>query len=103
MTATLTLRGLQEYARRPLNLVLLVVVPVIFVTLTAGALADFSAALGGGGARGAIEAASAGWAAAVLAGVAAFFHVAGSREPDRRLAAAGAGTVRWCWLAPTRP
>jgi hypothetical protein len=94
MTATLTLRGLQEYARRPLNLVLLVVVPVIFVTLTAGALADFSAALGSGGTRGAIEAASAGWAAAVLAGIAGFFHIAGSSEPDRRLAAAGAGTLR---------
>lgn len=94
MTATLTLRGLQEYSRRPLNLVLLVVVPVIFVTLTAGALADFSAALGSGGTRGAIEAASAGWAAAVLAGIAGFFHIAGSREPDRRLAAAGAGTIR---------
>jgi hypothetical protein len=94
MTATLTLRGLQEYARRPLNVVLLAVVPVIFVTLTAGALADFSAALGSGGSRGAIEAASAGWAAAVLAGIAGFFHIAGSREPDRRLAAAGAGTLR---------
>ncbi|HEX6338587.1 MAG TPA: hypothetical protein VFZ85_16650 [Jiangellaceae bacterium] len=94
MTAALTLRGLQDYARRPLNLVLLVVVPVVFVTLTAGALADFSAALGSGGARGAIEAASAGWAAAVLAGIAGFFHIAGSREPDRRLAGSGAGSVR---------
>jgi hypothetical protein len=94
MTTVLTLRGLQEYARRPLNLVLLVVVPVVFVTLSAGALADFADALGGQVAFGAIEAASAGWAAAILAGIAGFFHVAGSREPDRRLAAAGAGTLR---------
>jgi hypothetical protein len=94
MTALLTLRGLQEYARRPLNLVLLVLVPVVFVTLSAGALADFADALGGTTELGAIEAASAGWAAAILAGVAGFFHVTGSREPDRRLAAAGTGTVR---------
>ncbi len=94
MTAALTLRGLQEYARRPLNLILLVAVPVVFVTLAAGALADFADALGGTGDVGSIEAASAGWAAAILAGVAGFFHVANSREPDRRLAAAGAGTWR---------
>jgi hypothetical protein len=93
MTALLTLRGLQEYARRPLNLVLLVLVPVVFVTLSAGALADFADALGATVNLGAIEAASAGWAAAILAGIAGFFHVAASREPDRRLAAAGAGTV----------
>lgn len=94
MIATLTLRGLQEYARRPLNLVLLVVVPLIFVTMTAGALADFSAALGARADAGGIEAASAGWAAAILAGIAGFFHVAGSREPDRRLATTGTGTLR---------
>ena len=29
MTATLTLRGLQEYARRPLNLVLLVAISIV--------------------------------------------------------------------------
>ncbi|NDL59675.1 ABC transporter permease [Phytoactinopolyspora mesophila] len=94
MTTLLALRGLQEYTRRPLNLVLLVVVPLVFVSLTAGALADFSAALGGSADGGGIEAASAGWAAAILAGIAGFFHVSGSREPDRRLAASGAGTLR---------
>jgi hypothetical protein len=94
MTAHLTLRDLQEYARRPLNLVLLVTVPVVFVTLSAGALADFSDALGAASDVGAIEAASAGWAAAILAGVAGFFHVSGSREPDRRVAAAGTGALR---------
>jgi hypothetical protein len=94
MTGLLTLRGLQEYARRPLNLALLFLVPVVFVTLSAGALADFADALGGQVELGSIEAASAGWAAAVLAGIAGFFHVAGSREPDRRLAAAGGGTLR---------
>lgn len=38
----LTWRYLVEYARRPLNLVLLAVVPVVFVTLSAGAIADFA-------------------------------------------------------------
>jgi hypothetical protein len=92
MTTLLTVRGLQEYARRPLNLFLLVVVPVVFVTLSAGALADFSSALGTSADVGAIEAASAGWAAAILAAVAGFFHVAGSRDADRRLAATGPGS-----------
>ncbi|MGI8792711.1 MAG: ABC transporter permease [Acidimicrobiales bacterium] len=87
-------RWLAEYARRPLNVVLLIIVPVVFVTLSAGALADFADMLGGAAALGEVEAATAGWAAAVLAGVAAFFHVSQSREPDRRLAAAGVGACR---------
>lgn len=83
---------LREYWRRPLNVGLLVAVPVVFVTMSAGALADFAGILGGPGDVGQVEAATAGWAAAVLAGVAGFFHVAQSRAADRRLAAAGAGT-----------
>jgi hypothetical protein len=94
MTAALWRRSVLDYARRPLNLVLLVAVPVIFVTLSAGALADFADILGGLADLGTVEAATAGWAAAVLAGVAAFFHVSGSRDADRRLALAGAGPAR---------
>lgn len=94
MTAVLTWRYLTEYARRPLNLVLLAVVPVIFVSLSAGAIADFARILGGEASLGQLEAATAGWAAAFLAGVAGFFHVTGSRHPDRRLAAAGSNTAR---------
>ena len=63
MTATLTRRWLVEYARRPLNLVLLVTVPVVFVTLSAGALSDFADILGGVTDLGEVEAATAGWAA----------------------------------------
>ncbi len=85
---------LTEYARRPLNLALLVVVPIVFVSLSAGALADFADLLGGASDLGQVEAATAGWAAAVLSGVAAFFHISGSREADHRLAAAGAGARR---------
>lgn len=94
MTGLLTWRYLAEYARRPLNLVLLVAVPVVFVALSAGALADFGRLLGGDASAGQLEAATAGWAAAFLAGVAGYFHVAGSREPDRRVAAAGSATAR---------
>ncbi|MFO7547050.1 MAG: ABC transporter permease [Trueperaceae bacterium] len=93
MTGVLTWRYLVEYARRPLNLVLLAAVPVVFVALSAGAIADFARILGGDGSLGQLEAATAGWAAAFLAGVAGFFHVTGSREPDRRLAGAGSATV----------
>lgn len=90
----LSWRFLAEYARRPLNLALLAVVPLVFVTLSAGAIADFAAALGGITDLGTIEAATAGWAASLLAGIAAFFHITGSHEADRRLAAAGAGPLR---------
>lgn len=92
-------RWIAEYARRPLNVVLLIVVPVVFVTLSAGALADFADILGGRATLGEVEAATAGWAAAVLAGVAAFFHVSQSRDADRRLAAAGAGAL---WVVVSR-
>ncbi len=79
---------LLDYSRRPLNVVLLIAVPVIFVTMSAGSLAEFADLLGGSGDLGVVEAATAGWAASVLAGVAGFFHVASSRDADRRLASA---------------
>lgn len=94
LTGLLTWRALVEYTRRPLNLVLLAAVPVVFVAMSAGALADFGRILGAETGIGQLEAATAGWAAAFLAGVAGFFHVAGSREADRRLAAAGSATAR---------
>jgi hypothetical protein len=94
MTGVLTWRYLNEYARRPLNLILLAVVPVVFVAMSAGALADFARIIGGQASMGQLEAATAGWAAAFLAGVAGFFHVTGSRGADRRLAAAGSNTGR---------
>lgn len=89
MTLSLSLAWLREYVRRPLNLVLLVVVPVVFVMLSAGALSDFADILAGGTNRESVELATAGWAASILAGVGAFFHVSGSRRADRRLASTG--------------
>ncbi len=84
---------LRDYARRPLNVVLLLVVPVAFVALSAGVIVDFAAILGSLADLGSLEAATAGWAAALLAGIGGFFQVVGSRDADRRLAAAGSGTV----------
>ena len=58
-----------------------------------GTLADFSKLVGGTDGRAQIEAATAGWAAAALAGLAGFFQVTGSRATDRRLAAASQRTA----------
>lgn len=93
LTGLATWRYLLEYARRPLNLVLLAAVPLVFVALSAGALADFGRILGAETTFGQLEAATAGWAAAFLAGVAGFFHVAGSRDADHRIASAGSATA----------
>lgn len=90
----LTALWLVEYGRRPLNLVLLVAVPIVFVTLAAGALSEFADILGGLADVGEVEAATAGWAAAVLAGITGFFHVSGSRDADRRLATASSSARR---------
>ncbi len=89
MTLLVGKRAVADYCRRPLNLVLLVVVPVVLVFVWGPSLVDFSKLFGGSGDRAEIEAATAGWAAAALAGLAGFFQVTGSRATDRRLAAAG--------------
>jgi len=94
VTTRLTGRYLAEYARRPINLILLVLVPLIFVILTSGMIADFAEVVGFAGDPSKLVAPTAGWAAAFIAGVAGFFHVLGSREADRRLAAAGMGARR---------
>ncbi len=94
VTTQLTGRYLAEYARRPINLVLLVAVPLIFVILTAGTIADFAEVVGFTGDPSKLVAPTAGWAAAFIAGVAGFFHVLGSRDADRRLSAAGMGAGR---------
>lgn len=92
MTTTLLIRRfLAEYARKPINVALLVTVPILFVTLAAGALADFAKAVGTFDEARQLAAPTAAWAAAFLAGVAGFFHVHGSRGADRRLSSAGIG------------
>ena len=81
-------RFLADYARNPINLVLLVVVPTVFVVVVAGSMADAAELLGGVGGP-AVETAAAGWAAAFLAGIAMYFQVAATLETDRRVVISG--------------
>jgi hypothetical protein len=93
LTVLVSRRAALDYARRPLNLVLLVAIPVVLVFVWGGTLADFSRVVGGSASGVQVEAATAGWATAVLAGLGGFFQVSGSRAADRRLAAAGKRTA----------
>lgn len=86
-------RFLTDYARNPVNLLLLVVVPTAFVIVVAGSMADAARLLGGVGGP-AVETAAAGWAAAFLAGIAMYFQTAGTRDTDRRLIIAGLSARR---------
>lgn len=79
-------RALLDYARRPLNVVLLVAVPVVIVVALSGELAAFSKLLSTSAQPLHLDVATAGWAAAAVAGLAGFFQVVGSRDSDRRLA-----------------
>ena len=87
-TAVYTRRYLTDYTRNPVNLLLLVLVPVVFVIVVAGSMADAAKLLGGDGGP-AVQTASAGWAAAFLAGIAMYFQIATTRDTDRRLVIAG--------------
>src|SRR5262245_6188832 len=80
-------RFLADYVRNPVNLLLLAVVPAVFVIVVADSLAQASKLLGGQGP--AVETASAGWAAAFLAGIAMYFQTAATRDVDRRVVTAG--------------
>ncbi len=93
MSGLVVRRALFDYARKPLNLVMLVVVPVVLVFVWGPTMADFSKLSGGAGNPRRIEAATAGWAAAALAGLAGFFQIRGARSADRRLAAAAHRTA----------
>lgn len=83
-----TRRFLADYLRNPVNVLLLAVVPVLFVVVTAGSLADTAQLLGGADGP-AVQTATAGWAAAFLAGIAMYFQTAATRDTDRRLVIAG--------------
>jgi len=90
MTTVLFVRRfLADYARNPVNLLVLVLVPVVFVVVAAGSMADAAQLLGGAGGGPAVETATAGWAAGFLAGIAMYFQVAAARDADRRLVIAG--------------
>ncbi|HEX5995149.1 MAG TPA: ABC transporter permease [Jiangellales bacterium] len=87
-TVVFVRRFLTDYARNPVNLVLLAVVPIVFVVVVARTMADAAFLLGGAGGP-AVETATAGWAAAFLAGIGMYFQTAATREVDRRVVTAG--------------
>jgi len=87
-------RFLADYARNPVNLLVLVLVPLVFVVVAAGALADTARLLGGAGGGPAVETTTAGWAAGFLAGVAMYFQISAARDADRRLVIAGLPNTR---------
>jgi hypothetical protein len=83
-------RFLADYARNPVNLLMLVLVPAAFVAGAAGSLAQLARLLSGTVAPGAdLPTVTAGWAAAFIAAIAAYFQVRGARAADRRLVQAG--------------
>ncbi|TDW28878.1 ABC transporter permease [Cryobacterium psychrophilum] len=86
-------RFLNDYARNPVNLLLLIVVPTVFVLAVSGELASFAKLLGGPEGP-AIELATAGWAAGFMAGVAMYFQTATTRGTDRRVVIAGLPAAR---------
>ena len=88
--AVLTRRFLVEYIRNPVNLLVLVLIPVVFVLVAAEPMADAAKLLGGTGT--AVETATTGWAAAFLAALAMFFQTRQARSADRRLVLAGLST-----------
>ncbi|MFE7811273.1 hypothetical protein ACFU5P_04670 [Streptomyces sp. NPDC057433] len=83
-----TRRFLSESARTPVNLLVLVLVPVVFVVVAARPLADAAELLGGTGGP-AVQAATAGWAAGFIAAIALYFQIRASHAADRRLILAG--------------
>lgn len=92
-TTLLFVRGfLADYVRNPVNVVVLVLVPVVFVMVAAGSMADAAKLLGGAGPS--VETAAAGWAAGFVAGVAMYFQVRSARAADRRLVLAGLRPAR---------
>jgi ABC-2 family transporter len=83
-------RFLADYARNPVNLLMLVVVPVAFVAGAAGSLAQLARLLSGTMPHGAaVQTVTAGWAAAFIAAIAAYFQIRTARAADRRLVQAG--------------
>ena len=93
-TVVLVRRFLADYARNPVNLLVLVLVPVVFVVVAAGSLADAAKLLGGAGGGFAVETTTAGWAAGFLAGIAMYFQTSAARDVDRRLVLSGLSVTR---------
>jgi hypothetical protein len=96
MTGPLLVRRfLADYARNPVNLAVLVLVPAGFVAGAAGSMAQLARLLSGTTAPGsAVQTVTAGWAAAFIAATAAYFQVRAAHAVDRRLVQAGLPAAR---------
>lgn len=88
--AVLTRRFLIEYVRNPVNVLVLVLIPIVFVLVAAEPMADAAKLLGGTGQ--AVETATTGWAAGFLAALAMYFQTRQANSADRRLVLAGLPT-----------
>lgn len=95
MTTLLLLRRfLADYTRNRVNLLFLALVPIVFVVVAAGALADAARLLGAAEDGAGVPTATAGWAAGFLAGTAMYFQLAATRETDRRMVLSGMSRIR---------
>jgi len=103
-TALFARRFLADYARNPVNLLFIVLVPVVFVVVAAGSLAETAKVLGGAAASGAVQTATAGWAAGLLSVIAmSFQHAVAARGRPRHRAARPWGSPRPYSASTTRP
>ena len=91
--ALLVRRFVTEVARNRVTVGLLVVVPIVFVAVVGGTIADAGELLGGQGGPQA-ETSAAGWTAGFVAAIAMYFQVRSARAADRRLVLAGLAPAR---------
>jgi hypothetical protein len=92
-TLLLTRSFITDYARNPVNLIMLVLVPLVFVLVAAGSIADAMELLRGRPGI-ATQTATAGWAAGFLSGLAMYFQIRSARGADKRLQLAGLPAAR---------
>jgi ABC-2 family transporter protein len=92
-TLLLTRSFVADYVRNPVNVIVLVVVPLVFVVVVARSLADAMELLGGQIGP-ALETTTAGWAAGFLSSLAMYFQVRSSRAADHRMLLAGLPQAR---------
>src|SRR4029450_4394321 len=80
----LTRSFVTDYVRNPVNLIMLILVPLVFVLVAAGSIADAMELLRGRPGI-ATQTATAGWAAGFLSGLAMYFQIRSARGADKRM------------------
>lgn len=92
-TLLLTRSFITDYVRNPVNLIMLILVPLVFVLVAAGSIADAMELLRGRPGI-ATQTATAGWAAGFLSGLAMYFQIRSARTADKRMQLAGLPAAR---------